>query len=117
MSSLLLPFIPDASSENYWYVLVDCALLKGFYLSLSQICHYQIEKSHTILDATIRPYEGNKSLLQYTEAVIDISANQIHNAPFPESLTSKPLTVDIIDKACKGECKNLNIAMATLVQE
>ncbi|SCC07361.1 DUF4123 domain-containing protein [Gilliamella intestini] len=37
MPSLLLPFIPDAPSENYWYVLVDCALLKGFYLSLSQI--------------------------------------------------------------------------------
>ncbi|MWP63172.1 DUF4123 domain-containing protein [Gilliamella sp. Pas-s25] len=37
MPFLLLPFIPDAPSENYWYVLVDCALLQGFYLSLSQI--------------------------------------------------------------------------------
>lgn len=68
-----------------------------------------MEKNYTILDATIGPYVGNKSLLQYAEVVMDISANQIHNKlhndPFPEPLTNKPLTVDIIEKACKGEYK------------
>ncbi|SCC07398.1 hypothetical protein [Gilliamella intestini] len=80
----------------------------------------RLKETGIILDATIGPYIGDKSVLEYANEVLDIKVNFKFNqriakilgartppeeSVYPKPLTELPLTLEAIEKSFKGKYK------------